>query len=125
MTGEHYWYIGLPTGSSKSPVIVCRGITCALKEALKDDLFHGKVRVNSMLDYYKGKKINPNHPEGRYEVDNNGIPVPVVWVFIDDFLVHGPDEESCGRALIIVLKTLIQLGFLCNQAKLHVQRFCG
>ena len=52
-----------------------------------------------------------------------------IWVWVDDFLLHGPTYEKTARALRFFLDTAVDCGFLFHPKKLvppcQVVKYCG
>ncbi|CAJ1931027.1 unnamed protein product [Cylindrotheca closterium] len=52
-----------------------------------------------------------------------------IWVWVDDFLIHGSSHEKTTRALAFFLNTAVDCGFLFHPKKLvppqQVVKYCG
>ena len=52
-----------------------------------------------------------------------------IWVFVDNFTIHGPDYESTCTALRMFFDVAVEVGLLCNPAKCdppsQVAKYCS
>lgn len=128
-TGEHYWYRGLPMGSASSPAIAGQGVAALLRDLLRHDMFEGRVILNDVTNHLRGEPYRARWPEGRVIVGADGQPVPIIFVWVDDFLVHASTRSACQAALDLLMDHLVRLGLLAHKKKVKApaqcQRFCG
>jgi hypothetical protein len=56
-------------------------------------------------------------------------PAVKTWVWVDNFILHGPTEEETTAALHYFLDTTVDIGMLCHPKKLtppcQVVKYCG
>ena len=59
----------------------------------------------------------------------DGSPAVKIWVWVDDFILHGPSFEKTTQALKFFLDTTVRCGMLCHPRKLippsQVVKCCG
>lgn len=121
-TGDHYRYRGLPMGAGNSPAIAGRMGTTLLRKLgeRRPDLFQGQPRDNTWhVQVSSGTtEHNPQCGKGRICVsEQDGLPVVVTWVHVDDFLLHGPTYAKTAAALSALMDVAIDVGILCNPGK--------
>ena len=72
---------------------------------------------------------DPSFGYGYILFQPNGRPAVKIWVFVDDFLIHGPDYESTAEALKFFLDTAVNVGLLCHPGKCYPPsqeaKYCG
>lgn len=130
LTGDLYYYHGLPMGSSQSPAAACRkGYGFLRKLRQKHTMFQGHPRANCWWTGFAGLGYNPDWGYGLAFLDSQGEPCVKVWAFVDDFLIHGPTRDLVEQALYHFLDTALEVGMLCHPKKLvapsQVVRYCG
>ena len=130
MTGERLVWVGLPMGSSNSPAIACRLTNSVLRQIReREEIFKGKPEMNSWRTKLEANKYNPKQGHGRTLIRDNGEPVALIWVMVDDFLVHAPTKQACEEAFKIFLNHMVRVGFICQVTKTQPpaqsQKFCG
>lgn len=72
LTGEHYWYRGLPMGRASSPAIAGQGVVALMRDLLRDELFQGEVVLNDVTNHLRGEPYRPDWPnciQGLFHVD--------------------------------------------------------
>jgi hypothetical protein len=101
VTGELYEYHGLPMGAGNSPALGSRyglAFVRLLKERFQR--FQGKPEANCWWTGFRETgEFNPDLGHGYVLIGADGKPSVKVWAFVDDFLIHGPDEVSTQEAL--------------------------
>jgi hypothetical protein len=129
ITNILYAYKGLPMGASPSPGLACRyglAFLCALKSKFAE--FQGKGEANYWWTGFTELGFDPALGYG-FTLQSDDGPAVLIWVWVDDFLIHGPTEEKVSRALTIFLDAALDCGLLCHPKKLtppcQVVRYCG
>ena len=129
-TQEMYVYDTLPMGTRNSPGASGR-FGAAFIRYLVDSfpIFKGNPVDNSPMAYFTKKVYHPEHGEGRVLVDSNGIPIVLIWMHVDDVLIHGPTLEKLIEALDLLLDTTVKFGLICQPSKTVAPtqniKFCG
>ena len=128
-TGKHYWYRGIPMGSSSSPGVAGQGVAALLRDLLRNEVFQGRVVVNDITNHLVDAPYRSDWPEGRFCVNARGEPVPALWIHVDDFLISGPTYAATEWLLNILMDHLVRLGLLAHKKKVkppgQTQVFCG
>lgn len=75
-------------GSSSSPGVAGQGVAALMQDLLKNDLFQGRIVLNNVTNHLPGKPYRPDWPEDRIVVNEEDVPVPLIVVWVDNFLVH-------------------------------------
>ena len=90
-TGKKYVYRTLPMGTRNSPGASGR-FGAAFIRAVMDssDLFKGSPIDNSVQQYFVNRIYHPTHGEGRVLIGSDGLPVVLIWLHVDDILIHAP-----------------------------------
>ena len=125
-----YLYNTLPMGTRNSPGASGRFGAAFLRHVIdKFPIFQGTPIDNSTMAYFTKKVYHPEHGEGRVLVDCNGVPVVLLWIHVDDILIHGPTQEKLRKALTILLDATVELGLICQSNKTvpptQKIKFCG
>ena len=125
-------YLGLPMGAGNSPALGGRyGLAfLRLLRETHPDIFGITGRANC---WWKGLDptgvYDPSFGYGYILFQPNGRPAVKIWVFVDDFLIHGPDYESTAEALKFFLDTAVNVGLLCHPGKCYPPsqeaKYCG
>ena len=129
-THEMYIYDTLPMGTRNSPGASGR-FGAAFIRLLVDTfpIFKGSPVDNSPMANFTKRVYHPEHGEGRVLVDSNGIPVVLIWMHVDDVLIHGPTLGKLIEALDLLLDTTEKLGLICQPSKTAAPtqniKFCG
>lgn len=129
ITGVLYAYGGLPMGGSSSPCLAGRyglSLLRLLRERCK--LFQGKGRANCWWTGFSEIGFDPALGYG-FVLESADGPAVKIWVWVDDFILHGPTEEKTTAALHFFLDTTVDIGMLCHPKKLtppcQVVKYCG
>ena len=130
ITGERLVWAGLPMGSSNSPAIACRLTNSVLRQIReREEIFRGKPVLNTWDTKLTSNDYKPHRGHGRTLIRENGEPVALIWVMVDDFLIHGPNKKACNEAFRIFLDHMVRVGFICQVTKTkppsQCQKFCG
>jgi hypothetical protein len=130
VTGILYVYWGLPMGGAASPGIAGQ-FGLSLLRLLRETsaLFQqGMARANCWWTGFSETGFNPKLGYGFVLYANDG-PAIKLWVWVDDFIIHGPTLEKTMRALNYFLDTTVKVGMLCHPKKLtppaQVVKYCG
>ena len=131
LTGGMYQYGGLPMGAGNSPGLAGRyGLSFLRLLREQTDLFGRRCRDNCYWSEFRddGTYV-PGLGYGYVLARADGRPAVLVWVWVDDFLIHGPDRESTAEALTFFLDASVRVGMLCHPVKLmppqQVVKYCG
>lgn len=131
ITHEVYEYCGLPMGAANSPALGSR-YGLAFVRVLRSRFleFQGHSTANCWWSGFSAADgYDPSQGYGQVFMRSNGRPAVRLWVFVDDFLIHGPDRESTMTALTLFLDTAVEVGLLCHPGKLtppqQVVKYCG
>jgi hypothetical protein len=127
-TGDHYLYTGIPMGSASSPGVAGQGVAALSRALARENLFQGDIRINDITNHLNSAPYWTDWPEGRVTI-KDGHPIPPVFIWVDDFLIHAATRELCTEALNLVMDHLVRLGLLAQKRKVKApaqsQRFCG
>lgn len=131
ITGKIYEYCGLPMGAGNSPALGSRyGLAFVRLLKARFKIFQGQPKANCWWSgFTMGGSYDPLQGYGHVLIGTNGKPCVQIWVFVDDFLIHGPDYESTATALTLFLDTAVTVGLLCHPGKLtppqQEVKYCG
>ncbi|CAJ1946038.1 unnamed protein product [Cylindrotheca closterium] len=128
-TAELLTYYGLAMGAGNSPAIACRiGLAFVRLVKEKFGVFQGEARANCYWTGLQANGFDPKLGYGFILTSNDGGAVHI-WVWVDDFLIHGPTHEKTARGLQFFLDTAVDCGFLFHPKKLvppqQVVKYCG
>jgi hypothetical protein len=130
VTGILYQYYGLPMGGANSPALASRyGLSFIRMLREKSADFQGAAAANCWWTGFASTgEYNPELGYG-YVLTSADGPAVKIWVWVDDFLIHGPTYEKTARALTFFLNTAVDVGLLCHPLKLtppcQVVKYCG
>ena len=129
ITKQLYCYYGLPMGAGNSPALACRfglAFVRMLKERFEE--FQGQAKANCYWSGFSQTGFDPKLGYGYVLTGRDGGSVHI-WVWVDDFLIHGPTYNKTARALTFFLDTAVDCGFLFHPQKLvtprHTVKYCG
>jgi len=73
-------------------------------------------------------EIDPTLGSGIMMIGLDGLPVALVWAWVDDFLIHAPMKAKLIVALDAVMDDALRLGLICQKVKTkppaQVQKYC-
>jgi hypothetical protein len=130
-TGEILCYYRFPMGTRNSPGASGRFGAAFLREVIRTSPdFQGTVTVvNDFTSGWNGEGYNPALGIGRVLISEDGQPAVLIWIHVDDILLHGPTYAKTRRALDHVLAVATRLGLICHPTKTkppsQIQKFCG
>ena len=129
-TQEMYVYETLPMGTRNSPGASGRFGAAFIRYLIDSfPIFQGSPIDNSPMAYFTKRVYHPEYGEGRVLVDSTGTPVVLIWMHVDDILIHGPTLERLIEALDLLLDTTVKLGLICQPCKTvaptQTIKFCG
>jgi hypothetical protein len=130
VTGQYLVYCGLPMGSASSPAISCR-ITNGGMRLIRasDPIFQGHVEINTWATAMKDGSYDPRKGHGRVLIGDDGLPAALIWVMVDDYLIHAPTKRKCYAAFSSFMDHMVRMGFICQRVKTSPpaqrQKFCG
>lgn len=130
VTGEDYWYVGCPMGSSQSPAVACRIGNGALRLLRSTcPAFMGSPHLNTWATTMAGAPYRDDWGHGRTEIGDDGLPIARIWNHVDDFFLHAPTREKLIVALNAFMNMMVALGLICQKVKTcppaQVQKYCG
>jgi hypothetical protein len=130
ITGANLVYCGLPMGSANSPAISCRitnGGIRSIRE--RESLFQGSVLLNTWASKMADGTYDVRVGHGRVIMGDDGLPAALIWVMVDDFLIHAPTQRKCYQAFSLFMDHMVRMGFICQCVKTsppaQEQKFCG
>ena len=121
LTGEMNVYAGLPMGSGNSPAVAGRAGASLVRllRRFYPEVFGGRPLENTWHAAFNGRAYDPKLGHGFVLLsDADGLPPVLIFVHVDDFMLHGPTYEKTCRALDIFMDVMLRAGFLFNPAKL-------
>eukprot|EP00957_Ditylum_brightwellii_P139296 10615793-Ditylum_brightwellii.AAC.1 len=80
-------------------------------------LFKGWVKVNFITRHYTRDAYDPPLPENRVEIGKDRRPILVIWISMDDFLIHVLTHKLCCEAVSLAMEALLKLGILAFPLK--------
>lgn len=129
-TGEMLYYKRLPMGTCNSPAGSGRLGAALIRELLDDcSLFQGLVIDNTKVAMIKNLPYHPEWGEGRVLIGDDGLPVLIIRLHIDDTFLHGPTYAKVAAGLTALLDLLVQKGLVCQHVKTEPPsqrvKYCG
>jgi hypothetical protein len=118
-------------GAGNSPALGGRyGLAFVRLLKTKHAIFQGDPKANCWWSGFKEDgNYEPRYGYGYILLGQNGKPSVRIWVFVDDFLIHGPDYQSTAEALALFLDAAVTVGLLCHPGKLtppqQEVKYCG
>lgn len=125
-----YVYNTFPMGTRNSPGASGR-FGAAFIRFLIDQfpVFQGKPVDNSTISHFINKTYHPEYGEGRVLIGLDGLPVVLLWIHVDDILIHGPTLSKLIKGLDLLLDSTVKLGLICQPCKTIAPtqriKFCG
>jgi hypothetical protein len=129
-TGVMLRYKTLPMGAGNSPGASGR-FGAIFVRLIRETLpaFQGTPMQNDYAGAFAGAGYHPHLGIGRVIIGLDGLPACIIWIHVDDLLIHGPSYEKCLAGLIQVLELSVKLGFICQQVKTvppcQSVKYCG
>ena len=129
-TGKMYRYKTLPMGSGNSPGASSR-FGATFRRLVEETLpaFQGRPRQNDYASGFAGMGFDPDIGRGRVLMGEDGLPSCLIWLHVDDILLHGPTHAKCCEGLRQLLDLSIKLGFICQKVKTvppcQCVKYCG
>ena len=118
VNGRAYFWHSLPMGSSNSPACACRHGMSFLRLLRRRLRRRGDTHTNTWRDGFLRGSLNGKVGYGFVEVDEHGNPAVLVWVHVDDFLLHAPTLHQINWALREFMAAALEVGLLCHPKKL-------
>jgi hypothetical protein len=131
VTLEDLYYGGLPMGGANCPAVAGRmgAAFMRLVRTRRPDLFQGTGSSNTWRDGFLYKGFDPKLGHGFTWKADDGLPAVLMWVHVDDFMIHGPTWGKTAAALTAVMDLALEVGLLFNPKKVipPAQRvkYCG
>ena len=128
--GKMYRYKTLPMGSGNSPGSSGR-FGATFRRLVEETLpaFQGIPHQNDFATALSGRGFDPDLGRGRVLMGPDGLPSCLLWLHVDDCLLHGPTKSKCMEGLRQLLDLSVTLGFICQRAKTvppcQCVKFCG
>ena len=85
-TSQVYIYCTLPMGARNSPEASGRFGVALIRLII--DLFGAHPVDNFIQQYFIKKVTHPTLGEGRVLIGKDGIPAILIWLHVDDLLIH-------------------------------------
>jgi hypothetical protein len=129
-TGKMFRYKTLPMGAGNSPGGSAR-FGCVFIRMVVDTRpsFQGSPVQNDYAQGFAGKGYNSRWGIGRVLICTDGLPACIIWIHVDDLLIHGPTYEKCLSGLQELLEPCVHLGFICQSIKIippcQCVKYCG
>lgn len=128
-TREPYWYEWLPMGTCNSPGVAGHFGVSFLQVLRRHPVFSGTESTNTFASYLGGQQHHAKWGTGRVLLGVDGLPACLVWIHVDDILVHGPTKEKTELAMTVVMNEALRLGLICQPCKMkapaQVRKHCG
>jgi hypothetical protein len=108
LTGEWYWYATLPMGSTNLPGIAGHFGAAFLQMVMENDPhFQGTPMTNDFTMPLHGYTFDQSKGLGRVLISEDGRPAVMIFLWVDDALIHGPTYEKTSGALKYILDTAV------------------
>jgi len=129
-SGEQLCYFGLPMGSSSSPGLACRyGASWLRQIREREPAFQGVLVDNGWKVHVKGKSRDSHKGVCLVRMGPDGLPAAILYIHVDDILVHAPTRAKCEAALAAVMDAAVRVGLICQPCKSRppsqIQLYCG
>ena len=129
--GNTYVYRTLPMGTRNSPGASGKFGAAFIRTVIEtSDLFGGTPVDASIQQYFSNNGIShPTFGEGRVLLGPDGEPAVLLWLHVDDILIHASSLHKLEAAMAHIYNTILRLGLICKTDKTnppsHVVIFCG
>ena len=130
-TRDQYVYRTLPMGTRNSPGASGKFGAAFIRIVIEtSDLFNGQPLDASVQNYFvNGGVSHPVCGEGRVLIGPDGLPAVLLWLHVDDILIHAPSLAKLNAAMNHIYDTIVRLGLICKTIKTnppsHCVTFCG
>ena len=130
VTGRVYFYSRYPMGTRQSPAGSGRFGASFIRILLDTcPLFQGRPVDNTFQNFICHQVFDAKLGEGRVLIGSDGLPALLVWLHVDDLLLHGPTYSKVSSGLQFVLDEAQRLGLIYQPVKLlpptQELKFCG
>ena len=117
-TGDIYIYRTLPMETHNLPGASSRFGAALIRQAIETSkLFGGSPVDNSLQQYFSDKISHSKFGEDRVLFSPEGLSAVLLWLHVDDILIHTPNKSKLEAALTHILGTTIRLGIICHLSK--------
>lgn len=129
--GSTYVYRTLPMGTRNSPGASGKFGAAFIRMVIEtSDLFGGEPIDASIQEYFTNNgKPHPTCGEGRLLLGPDGEPAVLLWLHVDDILIHAPTLKKLELAMSHIYNTILRLGLICKTDKTNPPSqcvtFCG
>lgn len=130
--GEAFKYGQCPMGSRNSPGGTGRSGFSFIRYIIENSPLFSRDRFenNSFVNLFEERKVyDPDKGEGRIFFSPDGTLAILIWLHVDDILVHGPTKEKVEEALTYVVSTAMYFGLVIQPVKVElpsqIVRYCG
>ena len=93
------------------------------------ELFQGTPLDNSLNGFFTQNINHPTLGEGRVLIGSDGLPAVLVWLHVDDLLIHASTLGKLHAALDHILTITLNLGLICHPSKTSPPsqrvKYCG
>jgi hypothetical protein len=129
-SGEKLFYDTFPMGTCNSPAASGRFGAAFIRLIIESSpLFQGSPIDNSLVGMILDKNFDPSLGQGRVLIGLDGLPALLIWLHIDDILLHGPTEKKVLAGFQYILDEMVRLGLICHYSKTtpptQCVKFCG
>ena len=129
-TNEPFVYDRLAMGTCNSPGGSGRLGTAFIRHVLETSpIFQGIPIDNSKIGLILGIPFDPSWGEGRILIGDDGLPAALVWIHVDDILIHAPTKSKVEAAMRVIMDEMVRFGLICQHVKTkppaQVVKFCG
>ena len=122
-TGKWYTYSTLPMGTRQSPAAACKFGNGFLRTVMNTHpAFQGHPCQNDFASDLQGTPFDPLKGNGRVLMGADGHPSVLLFMHVDDILVHGPNQEKTVLGLNHLMDTALRLGLICQPVKTKAPR---
>ena len=119
VTGVMCAWKGCPMGSGSSPGLAGRcGLAFVRLPRERSHWFAARAGPNCWWTSLRDEGCNPDRGHGFSLERADGSPAVEIWIFVDDFAIHGPDLASTAAALQDFLDLTVDVGLLVHPKKL-------
>lgn len=129
-TGEYLYYLGLPMGSASSPALTGKYGASLLRQIREQEsVFQGTMQENGWRLHFEDGEFDPHKGVGLVCIGDDGLPAALMWIHVDDILIHAPTRSKCQQALDAFMEATLRVGLICQPCKskppAQIQKYCG